>query len=154
MIYLLPEFNLPLIGEFSSLTPPRPYRATTCRERELTLHHIHTFLPCKDMEGLLGWGISSMLGPLPRQHKHESRYTSSTHPFIIIRRLRKDDYAGKMIFGDLLGLKLPDICLTGEEKPRKTSPRKLVPTGDPTRARCVTGAHTIFCSTVMNKIFN
>ena len=39
------------------------------------------------------------------------------------------------------GLKLPDICLTGEEKPRKTSPRKLVPTGDRNRARCVTGAH-------------
>ena len=44
-----------------------------------------------------------------------------------------DDYDGQMIFGD--------ICLTGEEKPRKTSPRKLVPTGDRTRARCVTGAH-------------
>ena len=26
---------------------------------------------------------------------------------------------GQMIFGDLRGLKLPDICLTGEEKPRK-----------------------------------
>ena len=30
-----------------------------------------------------------------------------------------DDYDGQMIFGDLVGLKLPDICLTGEEKPRK-----------------------------------
>ena len=28
-----------------------------------------------------------------------------------------DDYDGQMIFGDLLGLKLPDIRLTGEEKP-------------------------------------
>ena len=26
------------------------------------------------------------------------------------------DYDGQMIFGDLGGLKLPDICLTGEEK--------------------------------------
>ena len=52
-----------------------------------------------------------------------------------------DDNDGQMIFGDLGGLKLPDICLTGEEKPEKTSPRKLVPTGDRTRARCVTGAH-------------
>ena len=26
---------------------------------------------------------------------------------------------GQMIFGELRGLKLPDICLTGEEKPRK-----------------------------------
>ena len=29
-----------------------------------------------------------------------------------------DDYDGQMIFGDLVGLKLPDIRLTGEEKPR------------------------------------
>ena len=28
-----------------------------------------------------------------------------------------DDYDGQMIFGDLVGLKLPDIRLTGEEKP-------------------------------------
>ena len=46
-----------------------------------------------------------------------------------------------MIFGDLGSLKLPDICLTDEEKPRKLSPRKPVPTGDRTRAHCVTGAH-------------
>ena len=53
-----------------------------------------------------------------------------------------DDNDGQMIFGDIGGLELPDSCLTGEEKTRKkTSPRKLVPTGDPTRARCVTGAH-------------
>ena len=26
---------------------------------------------------------------------------------------------GRMVFGDLGGLKLPDICLTGEENPRK-----------------------------------
>ena len=41
----------------------------------------------------------------------------------------KDDYNGQMIFGDLVSLKLPDIYLTDEEKPEKTSPRKLVPTG-------------------------
>ena len=52
-----------------------------------------------------------------------------------------DDNDDQMIFGDLGGPKLPDICLTGEEKPRKTSPRKPVPTGNRTRARCVTGAH-------------
>ena len=46
-----------------------------------------------------------------------------------------------MIFGDLGGLKLPDICHTGEENPEKTSPKKLVPTGDRTRARFLTGAH-------------
>ena len=33
-----------------------------------------------------------------------------------------DDNDGQMIFGDLRGLKLPDICFTGEEKPH---PRNL-----------------------------
>ena len=51
-----------------------------------------------------------------------------------------DDNDGQMIFGDLGDLKLPDIRLTGEENPEKTSPRKLVPTGDRTQACCVTGA--------------
>ena len=31
-----------------------------------------------------------------------------------------DDYDGQMIFRDLVGLKLPDIRLTGEEKLRKS----------------------------------
>ena len=30
-----------------------------------------------------------------------------------------DDNDGQMIFGDLGGRKLPDICLTGKEKPQK-----------------------------------
>ena len=61
-----------------------------------------------------------------------------------------DDYDGQMILGDLMGLKHPDIRLIGEEKLRKTSPRKLVPTGDRTRARCVTGAHATTCSTAVD----
>ena len=37
-----------------------------------------------------------------------------------------DDYDGQMIFGDLVGLKLPDIRLTGEEKnPKKLHPGNL-----------------------------
>ena len=60
-------------------------------------------------------------GPPPRQHEHEGRYTPSTYPFNVTRR--KDDYDGKIIFGDLRGLKLPGICLTGEEKsPKKPRP--------------------------------
>ena len=35
----------------------------------------------------------------------------------------------------------------------KTSPRKLVPTGDRTRARCVTGAHPTTWSTAVDIIF-
>ena len=38
-----------------------------------------------------------------------------------------DDYDGQMIFGDLVGLKLPDIRLTGEEKPRKNLTQETCP---------------------------
>ena len=71
------------------------------------------------MESLPGWVISSMPGPPPRQHKHERQYTPSTHSVKPTRRIWNDDYDGQMIFGDPGGLKFPDICLTGEEKPRK-----------------------------------
>ena len=38
-----------------------------------------------------------------------------------------DDNDGQMIFGDLGGLKLPDICFTGEEKPRKNLTQETCP---------------------------
>ena len=38
-----------------------------------------------------------------------------------------DDYDDQMIFGDLGGLKLPDICLTGEEKPRENLTQETCP---------------------------
>ena len=60
-----------------------------------------------------------------------------------------DDDNGQMIFGDLGGLKLLDICLTGEGK---TSPRKFIPTGDRTWARCVTDAHATAWPTAVNFI--
>ena len=113
--------------QFTWLTPPGPYRVTTCWEREIILDHTHTFWPHNDMEGLPGWGTSSLPGPLPRQHEHERRYTPSMHPFILTRRIWKDDYDGQMIFRDLVGLKLPDICLTGEEKPRRNLTQETCP---------------------------
>ena len=68
------------------------------------------------------------------------------------RRIGTNDYGGQMIFGDLVGLKFPGICLTGEWKhQKKTSPKKPVPSGDQTRARCVTGAHATACSTALNQ---
>ena len=39
------------------------------------------------------------------------------------------------------------------KNPEKTSPRKLVPTGDRTRARCVTGAHATPCPTVVYLVY-
>ena len=38
-----------------------------------------------------------------------------------------DDYDGQMVFGDLVDLKLPDIRLTGEEKPRKKLTQETCP---------------------------
>ena len=38
-----------------------------------------------------------------------------------------DEYDGQMIFGDLVGLKLPDIRLTGEEKTRKNLTQETCP---------------------------
>ena len=38
-----------------------------------------------------------------------------------------DDNDGQMIFGDLAGLKFPNICLTGEEKPRKNLTQETCP---------------------------
>ena len=74
------------------------------------------FWPHKNMEGIPGWVIRPIPGPPPRQHKHERRYTPGTHSFIPTRRIW-NDVGGQMTFGDLVGLKLPDICLAGEEKP-------------------------------------
>ena len=38
-----------------------------------------------------------------------------------------DDNDGQIIVGDLGGLKLPNICLTGEEKPRKNLTQETCP---------------------------
>ena len=62
------------------------------------------------------------------------------------------DYDGQMIFGDIGGLKLLTFVLQVRKNPEKTSPRKLVPTGDRTRARCVTDAHATTCSTAVDFI--
>ena len=59
----------------------------------------------------------------------------------------------KLYSGKNEGLKLPDICLRGEEKTKKKkiSPRKLVPTGDRTWARWMMGMHATTCSTVVDE---
>ena len=59
----------------------------------------------------------------------------------------EDDDDGQMMFGDLVGLKLPDICLTGEEKPH---PGNLSRPG--TQARCVTSTHATTYPTAVDNI--
>ena len=89
---------------FTWLTQSGPCRVTTSRERKLCITHI-IFWPYMDMESLPEWVISSMPGSPPRQHKHERRYTPSKYPFILTRRIWKDDYDGQMIFGEPCGPK-------------------------------------------------
>ena len=103
----------------------RALQSKTCKGRELTLDHIHNIFTTQGhgeplrMREQFNDGTSS---------EHERRYTPSTHPLILTRRIWEDNYYdGQMIFGNLVGLKLPDICLKGEENPEITSPRKLVP---------------------------
>ena len=57
-----------------------------------------------------------------------------------------------MIFGDIVGVKLPDICLTDEENLVKAHPGNLSRPGDRTRACYVTGTHAIACSTAVDEV--
>ena len=91
------------------------------------MDHIHTFLTTEGHGGLPRMSDQPNAGPPSRQHKHERQYTPSTHSVIPTRRIWNDDYGGQMIFGDLVGLKFPDICLTGEEKPRKNLTQETCP---------------------------
>ena len=64
----------------------------------------------------------------------------------------RDDYDGQMTFGDLGAQSFLTFVLQVWKNPEKTSPRKLVPTGDQTRAHCMTGAHATTCSTEVDKM--
>ena len=85
------------------------------------MDHIRTFLSTQGHGGPPRMSNQPDAGPPPRQHKHQRQYTPSTHSVIPTRRIWNDDDDGQIIFGDL---KFPDICLIGEEKPRKNLTRE------------------------------
>ena len=131
-------FDISSVSHLISLTSPYRYLYVAHAARDLQSHDLSgegiklrityiLFWPQKDMEGLPGWVISPMPGPPPRQHKHERQYTPSTHSVIPTRRIWNGDYDGQMIFGDLGGLKFPDICLTGWGKTRKNLTQETCP---------------------------
>ena len=123
----LSKFNLPLIGSFYATHAARALQSHDLSGEGIKLWITDIiFLTTQGHGGPPGWVISPMPGPSPRQHKHEKQYTPSTPPFIPTRRIWNDDYdCGQMIYGDLVGLKFPDICLTGEENPEKPHPGNL-----------------------------
>ena len=119
----LSKLNLPLLGTFTWPTPPGPYRATTCRGRELKygehryfFDHTRTWRTSPDE-----WSAQC---PHPTQHKHQRNYTS-THSVIPTRLIWNDDDDGQMILGDLGGLKFPDMSYRWGKTPKKPPPEIL-----------------------------
>ena len=113
------EFNFPLIGSFTWLTPPGPYRATTCRGRKLISGSHTYFLTTQEhggppwmMDQLNYWATSEIA------HTWKTIHTRQTLSF------QQGEYemmimAARWCSGTFMGLTFPYICLTGEEKPRK-----------------------------------
>ena len=123
----LPEFNLPLIGSFAWLTPPGPYSATTCRGRELNFgSHTYFFDQSRICKAFPDEWSAQCRGYL-RDSTNMKDNTPGTHSFIPTRRTWNDDYDDQMIFGDLVGLKFTEVCLTGEENPRKNLIQETCP---------------------------
>ena len=69
----LPEFNLPLVGSSTWLTPPGPYRATTCRGREL---NFGSYTNCFDHT--MTWRASQMSDQLNSGSTSETTQTWKT----------------------------------------------------------------------------
>ena len=112
--------------------PTGPYRVTTCRERELTLDHIHNFLTTQGHGG----------SPRMRDHLNAGATSETRQTWKPIHTIKAPIHSNKADMKEWLwrpndvwgpcGPKVPDISLTGEENPEKSSPRKLVQTGDQT----------------------
>ena len=124
----LSKFNLPFMGTFTWPTPPGPYRATTCRGRELN-YGSHTYY----FDHTRTWKASpDEWSAQCRGHLRDStNMKDSTHQAHTQSSIEANMEwwlrHGQMIFGDLGGLKFPDICLTGEEKPRKNLTQETCP---------------------------
>ena len=62
------------------------------------------------------------------------------------QRISLDDYDGQMISGEPCGPEASwHLSYKCGKNPKKSSPRKLIPTGDRTRVRWVTAAHATAC---------
>ena len=124
------KFNLPLIGTFTWPTSPGPYKATTWRGRELNYGPHTYFLTTQGHVGPPGMSDQPNAGATSETAQTWKTIdpTHQAHTQVIpTRRSWNDDYDGQMIFGDLGGLKFPDICLTGEEKLRKILTQEICP---------------------------
>ena len=116
----LSKFNLPLLVLFTWPMQPGPYRARTCRGRELNcgsqtcfFDHTRTWRASPDECSARCRGhlrdSTNMKDNTHQAHTHS--YQQGEYGMMIT--------AAKWYSGIFVGLKFPDICLTGEEKSRK-----------------------------------
>ena len=98
--------------------------------RKLTQDHKHTFLNTQGQGGPPRMRDQLITGAtFEKTQAWKTMHTNHVPIYSIMANMKGWLWRPNDIRGPV-GLKLPDIYLTGEEKPRKTSPRKLVLTGD------------------------
>ena len=108
--------------------PPGPYRATTCWGRELNFgSHTYFFDHTRTWRASPDEWSAQCRGHL-RDSTNMKDNTYQTHT----QSYQQGEYGmmimtAKFIFGNLVGLKFPDICVTGEEKPRKNLTQETCP---------------------------
>ena len=132
----------PLKMHFTWNTPPGPYRGMTCRERELTLDYAHTFLTTLGHRG-----PPRISDQLNAGATSETRQTWKT-----IHNIHASFHSNKANMkgwfwrpNDIRGPCEPKdswhLSYKWGKTPKKTSPRRLFPTGDRIRTRCTTSVH-------------
>ena len=126
-LILLPEFNLPLIGCFTWLTPSGPYRDTTCQRREIISGSRNTFLTTQGHGGT-PWMSVQLNAGATSETAQTWKTIHSRHTLIHSNKMNLKWWLWQPndIWGPC-GLKFPDICLTGEEKPRKNLTQETCP---------------------------
>ena len=113
-------------------------------------HILHTFWTTQGhggpprMRDKLNFGATS-------ERKQTSKTTHTIHARIHFNKANMKGWLWWQNYIRGVGLKLPDICLTGEEKPRKNYTQETCSDGDRTRARCMTSAHSTTCSTTVDE---
>ena len=115
-----PWFSPFLIAAFTCLKPPGTYRGHDLSE--LILDGIDTFLTTQ----------GHRRPPRTRDQLNAGATSETTWTWMTIHNVHAPIHSNKanMSAKWYCGPKASDICLTGEEKPRKNPPRKHVPTGD------------------------
>ena len=121
------------------------------------MDHIHTFWPHKDMEGLPGW-VDEWSAQCRGHIRDSTNMKDNTHQAHTQSSQQGEDgimmTTAKWYSGTLGAESFLTFVLQARKAPEKTSSRKLVQTGDRTRARCVTSAHATSCSTAVDMFWS